>query len=276
MARCPYALWQPISRHFKLKAMDSDVHGLVIHITSDHLPLKGLFDFFNMPSPQFPDKPLLQVSAHFGISKDGNIWQFVDTNDMAFGVDGSTNDAHWISVENTAKLPEVLTGSQIQSVAVLLAWLNDTNGVPFQLANRGSDFGLGFHRMFHIGDHPCPGPGVVAQRQRILASAFDMRSNIAAAPPHLLGRWEVRIGVFTWIYSFHMDNTLGWGDIIDRNTVKGVGKWDIGTSIGGREVIRIKWPATGSSEEWDLPLKLHEQMGMLMDDLTQIKANKIH
>jgi N-acetylmuramoyl-L-alanine amidase len=275
MAVCPYASLRKISRHFKAGAMDADIHGLVIHITDPATPLTGLFDLFNKPSPQIERQPNLQVSAHFGISKDGEIWQFVDTSDVAFAIDGSQNDAHWISVENSATFPEMLTGSQLQSVAVLLAWLNDTYAVPFQLANQASDYGLGFHRMFHIGDHACPGPAVVAQRSKILKFAFDMRGNNAVAPPNLLGRWEVSINAFAWIYNFHADNTVGYGDIIDRSIVKGVGSWVIGKAFSGRDVVKINW-RTGASEEWDLPIKFREQTGMLMDDLSLIKAQKIH
>ena len=42
------------------------------------------------------------------------------------------------------------------------------DGVPYTLANSKNDQGLGYHKMFNIGNHACPGLLVVNQRQAIL------------------------------------------------------------------------------------------------------------
>jgi hypothetical protein len=255
--------------------MNSDLHGLVLHITDGGGGLTDLFSHFNSASAQFPDKPKLQVSSHFGISKEGDLWQFVDTDDMAFAIDGGPVDAQWISVENIAKFPENLTGAQVQSVAVLLAWLNDIADVPFQIANSRPGRGLGFHRMFHIGDHICPGPAVVGQRRQILQTAFTMRSSIDAAPPFLPGRWEVHVGDWTWVYVFQLDNTVDYRDLVSPNSVKGAGTWTVGRAMfRDMDVVRVKWPS-GSTEEWFLPLRLQDQHGFNMDDSAPISAKKI-
>jgi N-acetyl-anhydromuramyl-L-alanine amidase AmpD len=163
----PDAERHPLSHQIQANRMVHPIRGLVLHITDTHQSLANLFDFFNMANQPSPLR-----SAHFGTSKDGTIWQFADTNDVTFAVDGVYGgdgvDNHWISVENVAKNGEELTDDQVDTLAQLLAWLNHTEGVPLILAEKKPDRGLGYHHMFRIGDHACPGTKVIAQRQDIL------------------------------------------------------------------------------------------------------------
>jgi hypothetical protein len=150
----------------------SSLQGLVVHITDGDRKhkkaptLNGVWGHFN--------NPRTRASAHFCISEDGEIWQFIDTANRAWAIDGSVNDSHWISVENIALPGAMLTEGQLDGVAVLLAWLRDIAGVPLQLADTKGGSGLGYHQMFKIGDHACPGPNVVAQRDDILDRARNM------------------------------------------------------------------------------------------------------
>jgi hypothetical protein len=149
----------------------SSLQGLVVHITDGvkkRIPsLNGVWGHFCNPATK--------ASAHFCISKEGEIWQFIDTANRAWAIDGSVFDSHWISVENIALRGDTLTDPQLDGVAVLLAWLNDSGArIPLQIANTKDGSGLGYHQMFHKGDHACPGPLVVAQRDEILRRARDM------------------------------------------------------------------------------------------------------
>jgi N-acetyl-anhydromuramyl-L-alanine amidase AmpD len=156
-----------IKHNFKANKMVHPIRGLVLHITDTDQTLQSLFGDFNNPKQSGKKR-----SAHFGIAKDGELWQFVDTDDVAFAVDGIWGgngvDNHWVSVENVAKNGDFLTADQIRSVAILMDWLHNTDGVPYTTAEKKDDRGLGYHRMFGIGDHACPGSKVVAQRQNIL------------------------------------------------------------------------------------------------------------
>jgi N-acetyl-anhydromuramyl-L-alanine amidase AmpD len=167
MAWYPDAEQHPLSRHFVRGRMTHPISGLVLHITATHQPLANLFGDFNNPNQTGKLR-----SAHFGVARDGTIWQMVDTDDVAFAVDGVYGgngvDNHWVSVENVGIDGEELTNDQVDTLAQLLAWLAHTEGVPLTLAEGKSDRGLGYHRMFHIGDHSCPGDKVIAQRQAIL------------------------------------------------------------------------------------------------------------
>jgi hypothetical protein len=165
MAWCPYATQKAITVNFEAGKMGA-VQGLVIHITdgAGHPKrpptLAGVWGWFNNPAAK--------ASAHFCISKEGEIWQFVDTNDRAWA-QGAGN-SNWISVENIALPGEQLTDPQLDGVAVIFSWLGDIAAVPFQLANAPTDSGLGYHSMFPT-THACPGATVVAQRDDILARA---------------------------------------------------------------------------------------------------------
>ena len=160
----------PLKHNTKAGFMVHPVRGLVVHITDTHQTLGSLFNFFNNPHQE---KPLR--SAHFGVAKNGEIWQFADTNDVTFAVDGVFGgdgvDNHWVSVENVAKLGEPLTWDQVDTLAMLLAWLHHTEGVPLSLAEKKAERGVGYHRMFLPGGgkgHPCPGDKVIEQRQAII------------------------------------------------------------------------------------------------------------
>jgi len=166
----PNAVARKLQRHFKANKMIHPVRGLVVHITDTNQTLESLFQDFNDPNQQGGLR-----SAHFGVAKDGTIWQFVDIDDVAFAVDGVWGgdgvDNHWISVENVAVDGEELTNDQIDTLAQLFAWLANTDKVPVQLADSKVETGLAYHRMFHIVDHDCPGNKVIAQRQAILDTA---------------------------------------------------------------------------------------------------------
>jgi hypothetical protein len=159
MAQLDFADWNPISHGFNKGLMRDPIRGLVVHITAGHgaLPIVKA-DF---------DRPEKRASAHFGIDKEGDMWQFVDTDDRAWAIDGDSHDAQWLSVENVAVLGEQLTTGQLYGCALLLEWLHDEHDVPFELTTHASGRGLGYHKMFHIGDHACPGPVVVGQLESI-------------------------------------------------------------------------------------------------------------
>jgi hypothetical protein len=246
MAWCPSATRKPITVNFN-QGMMSTLQGLVIHITDGKdkkLPnLSGLWSQFSNPATR--------VSAHFGISKKGEIWQFVDTANRAWAVDGSINDSHWISVENIALPGEELTDEQIDGVALLLNWLNDTAGVPFQIADNNAASGLGYHSMFHIGDHTaCPGPAVIAQRDAILRWAPNV-----VTMKDLIGRWQVTFDTgWSWFYTFFRGNRVYCTDIKNPPEIDAHGSWSCDD-----KTLQIRWRT--SSEEWFLPINPTGQRG---------------
>lgn len=174
MAICPYATWKPV-KNFNV-GMTKPPKGVALHITSTdskgNLPtLPGLFGEFNTRSTW--------KSAQFAISKSGNIWQFVDTDNRAWAIDGNVIDMEWISIENIAKIGETLTDSQVSSCATVYAWLQDFTDIPLALADKPGDSGLGSHSMFGDPNRKLdPGAAILGQRQTILDLAKDMSSTL--------------------------------------------------------------------------------------------------
>ncbi len=169
MAWTHHAIKKEIANNFN-KGMMREIHGMVLHITD--VTKKGALPTMEGVRADFSDKSTRR-SAHFCISKTGEIWQFVDTADRAWAIDGFIYDWHWISVENIAKLGEKLTTEQLYGCGLLLGWLHSVYSVPLKLANNKDERGLGYHVMFKHGDHVCPGKAVIAQRQEIISIARD-------------------------------------------------------------------------------------------------------
>ena len=253
MPWCPCATPKPIKVNFD-PGMMGIIHGLVIHITDGdkhkRLPtLGGIWGWFNNSAAK--------VSAHLCISKKGEIWQFVDTDDRAWAQE--SGNSNYISVENIALPGQKLTDPQLDGVAFILSWLEDIAGVPPLLANFPGAWGLGFHSMFPKQHPQCPGLRVIAQRADIISRAAS-----GIVP---VGTWSVQVGVWTWIYTFNRDNTVNWTDIRRPPLQSGSGHWDIRP-----DGLWIDWnppkgtlPGTlGSQERWDLPLKFSEQHGTLL------------
>jgi N-acetylmuramoyl-L-alanine amidase len=173
MAIWSEATFRPITSNFNVGRISSSLNGLILHITDGHAPgkgrlkvpptLEGLLGTFNNPSHK--------ASAHFGVNKDGEIWQFIDTANRAWSVDGDTIDGHWASIENIAVPGDELTDAQVDVIVRLLQWLNVQHGVPLSVARTKASTGLGYHALFGKGHPGCPGSPVIAQIEDIVALA---------------------------------------------------------------------------------------------------------
>ncbi|HYM75864.1 MAG TPA: N-acetylmuramoyl-L-alanine amidase [Candidatus Dormibacteraeota bacterium] len=158
----------PIKNNYQRGGMRS-LHGLVLHVEDG--TERGTFEQFNATDAQLAKHGDNPASAHFGNPREGRLEQFVDTFDVAWAECAGNRD--WISVENEGRVGEKLTDSQIWNLALLFAWLHWNEGVPFNLAEKPSDFGLGYHSMGgKAWGHPyCPGGPIIRQRTAILKLA---------------------------------------------------------------------------------------------------------
>jgi hypothetical protein len=182
MAMFPGAKPMLIQHNFQ-NWMKKPIRGLCIHIDSGgwipaskdrpgHFTqgsIQGVFNEFNTPGKN--------KSAHFGVDKQGVIYQYLDTSKSAFAVDGTYDgvDSYWISVENIAVPGDELTDEQIAACADIFRWLHQTESVPLRLAGHKTDKGLGYHSLF-LSDaaaaaHPCPTLKVINQLPDIVDKA---------------------------------------------------------------------------------------------------------
>jgi hypothetical protein len=167
----PFTTQLPITEssdrtNFLSGGMRSDTKGLALHITDGHSTLSSIRGHFSHPAK---DRPHWGVSAHFAISREGEIAQYLPMSARANAIDSYELDAHWYSVENVAVRGESLSEPQIVAAARLFLWLVQNKAVPNVLANSATERGLGYHSMFHLGHPSCPGGGVIRQRGEIVA-----------------------------------------------------------------------------------------------------------
>jgi hypothetical protein len=168
------AQFRPISANFNRGMMKGPLRGLIIHITDGASPgkgkakkpptLEGVWGWFCNPKAK--------ASANFCIAKDGETWQFIDTGNRAWSVDGHKIDAQWISVENIAVPGEKLTDEQIDQCAMLYSWLHwQFPSIPLGIAADKTGAGLAYHSLFGRGHPGCPGSPVIAQLPDIIELA---------------------------------------------------------------------------------------------------------
>ena len=171
MARFNLANWRGPIPHMNPGLMLAPLRGLVLHIQEG--TEAGTDATFHDPM-LIPPR-----SAHFGNPKVGRLDQWVDTSDMAWAE--VAGNPEWISLENEGRSGATgyaLNENQLDNAALLLAWLNVTEGVSLTLANSPLDTGLGYHSMGGAawGATACPGPLIVSQRADIVARAARLVS----------------------------------------------------------------------------------------------------
>jgi N-acetyl-anhydromuramyl-L-alanine amidase AmpD len=96
---------------------------LVLHIMQGSLA--GTDSWFHDPKSQ--------VSAHFGVGKDGTTFQWVDTQDRAWAQ--AAGNPIGISIEHEGTVPDALTPQQVAADSAILAWVNQVHGIPIQVTD---------------------------------------------------------------------------------------------------------------------------------------------
>jgi N-acetylmuramoyl-L-alanine amidase len=170
MARFSCATWRPIS--VNIGGTISNNLGLILHHQAGN---GSLFNFFNRSSSQ--------VSAHFWVSKNGLIEQYVDTNRVAWH--GRSLNSRYVGVETegcpTNPWAEPMTSAMVNSLARLYAEGREKHGWTNALANADGQRGFGFHRMAVATGCPCDVR--LNRRQEILNIAFRTQSPPSPLPP---------------------------------------------------------------------------------------------
>ena len=157
--RYPAAGWRPLDVNYAAGGNAPKL--LIVHIMQG--TLGGTDAWFRNPASQ--------VSAHFGVGRDGTVWQWVDTDSRAWHA-VMANDKS-IGVEHEGWSGEPLTTRQIEATAGIFRWARevypDIHGWLNAHPDTGS--GLSWHGLGGVpwGNHPdCPGAPVVHQLAAIL------------------------------------------------------------------------------------------------------------
>lgn len=140
--------------------------GVVLHVMEG--TLDGTDSWFHNPAAQ--------ASAHFGVGRDGRVFQWVSTEGRAWAQ--AAGNSNYVSIECEGHSGDALTDRQLAAVAGIVGW----TGIPLVKADHPGVGGLGWHGMGGPawGAHPnCPGPRIIAQRDEILALAGAPTKGVA-------------------------------------------------------------------------------------------------
>jgi N-acetylmuramoyl-L-alanine amidase/IPT/TIG domain len=119
-----------------------------------------------------------RVSSHFGVGKDGTVYQWVDTADRAWAQ--AAGNPVGISIEHEGNVPDPLTPQQIAADSAILTWVHQTHGIPLQLTDdplAGS--GVCGHSTGALQKWGHPfwlGQAIMDQRQNIVDGATQLLS----------------------------------------------------------------------------------------------------
>ncbi|MFC9604528.1 N-acetylmuramoyl-L-alanine amidase [Streptomyces niveus] len=161
MALMPGVTRRLIPRNFT-RGGQTAVHGVLLHIMEG--TLDGTDSWFRNPDSK--------ASSHFGVGRDGRVFQWVDTDDRSWHASGA--NASWLSIEHEGRGGDSLTPPQLAATARVIRWMHETEGVKLQLADTPAERGIGWHGMGGKawGSHPdCPGNPIKSQRPAIIAAA---------------------------------------------------------------------------------------------------------
>lgn len=162
MARYSKAQWRPIPLNYSVGGNSPRL--LVVHIMEG--TLAGTDSWFRNSAAQ--------ASAHFGVGKDGTIYQWVDTKDRAWHA-VNAND-HSIGVEHEGNSGDTLTAAQLDATAGIYAWAHKEYGALSMWLNTNptTGSGLSWHGLGGNawgGHFNCPGTPIVGQLPHILSRA---------------------------------------------------------------------------------------------------------
>jgi N-acetyl-anhydromuramyl-L-alanine amidase AmpD len=160
MARYPKAQWLPANP--ANYSTDKITHKfIVIHVESG--TESGTNAWFQNPKAQ--------VSAHFGVAKTGQVFQFVDTDETAWAEAELNGES--ISIEHEGLSGQNLTPQQIAADKELLEWIYATYKIPLVMTFNQNDpkGGVIPHGKINEGalSHPdCPGQPIINDVENIL------------------------------------------------------------------------------------------------------------
>lgn len=160
MARYPAAIQKPASpSNYSTRLCYPKF--IVVHVMEG--TLDGTASWFANPKAQ--------VSSHFGIGRDGTVYQFVDTDYQAWAEQDFNAVA--ISIEHEGYSGFPLTPKQEEAAILLCKWIHAKSGVPLKRQSNPNALvgGIIGHGQLGMagGNHPeCPGAPILNDYNRMV------------------------------------------------------------------------------------------------------------
>jgi hypothetical protein len=174
-------VWYPQAKHMPLPEFSSQpaIHPtqVIFHSASNDFHMHGTYNYFKDNATK--------VESHFGVlmapdpaGRDGEVWQFMDTDHRADAQADANPRA--ISIETDSSASDAKLGPWsprvIDSLVELTVWLCGRYQIPVRQCPGPTQSGIGWHRLFpawNPNDHYCPG----AQREKQIRDIIIPRVN---------------------------------------------------------------------------------------------------
>lgn len=176
MTRVRELAGRPIEQHSSpnIGGTMSSHRGVVLHIAQG--TYRGTISWQMNPDQRYASGGSTTTSSTWIVGREVGEWaQMADTDVIAWCQRGGSRD--WHSIELAGYAPDGPTAWQIEAAAQLLAWHHRRYGTPLAVADHPGQRGLGHHSMDREwlgeewGHDECPGKGVIAAKQTIVARA---------------------------------------------------------------------------------------------------------
>lgn len=257
----PPVTWAPPGGHNFTAALHRKITTIVIHVT-DGGSLPGNVSWL------IDDKS--EASAHYVVSRDGEIVQLVPLHDIAWHSGNAKVNAHSIGIEHVGETygPDGFTAAEYRSSARLVAWLVRRYGIP---VNRAHIIG---HSQVPDPDHPGeyggadhhtdPGPHwkwgyylrlvrkfAFPQLLKVSTTTIDSGADVAGVVP-----WRVATaGAKASRVDFLVDGRVVWSDSRPPFAFAGGRGWNTTQLGNGTHVLTVR--ATGSGHHAQQRLVVH-------------------
>jgi hypothetical protein len=237
-----------IKMSFPLYLRPGNPLGIVMHNTSGMVHLENLLAGWERQGSPPP--------SHLAIDQSGRVGFYVK---LEYADRATENTNRHISIEFQAVNNGDISESQIKAAGIIYGFLHDVFEMKFAIAEKRTDLGLSHHSLFVVpggGGHAnCPGTTILRRKPAIIEAAkvWAGKLNFSDQPT---GIWEVKVGVWTWIYQFYSSGEVSWHDAFNLKS-KGTGKFKI-TGLK----MTFKWNKSQAIETWNLPLTSSNQTGM--------------
>lgn len=161
-------------------------HGQVLHIAQGSY--RGTIAWQMNPDQRYANGTPTTTSSTWIVGREpGEVAQMADTDVVAWCQRGGSRT--WNSVELAGFAPDPPTAWQVEACAHLLLADHTAYGNPLAVADNPDGRGLGHHSMDREwlgedwGHDACPGPGVIAAKQAIVARALVLAQQSGEALP---------------------------------------------------------------------------------------------
>src|ERR1041385_8837146 len=114
------------AKYYKAVSGTRTINRLVIHINDGSTEVERTVRYFKNPDRQ--------VSAHYAVGRNGEVWQTVKNNDIAWHASSANRDSigieHIANGDTHVRAIEPPTEAEYCASAALVRWLCDTYGIP--------------------------------------------------------------------------------------------------------------------------------------------------